>query len=834
MSIFAPLNQKQLKMRKLVTVLTGFILMATASTAQQITGTVKDDQGKALDKSTVSLLNAKDSSVVKLAVTKNDGGFALTAPKAGSYLISSTHVGYDPLYSKVFDVASGDVNLGSLNMVKSSGSMAGVVVTSKKPMIEVKADKTILNVEGTINATGNDALELLRKSPGVMVDKDDNISLAGKNGVRIYIDGKPSPLAGSDLANFLKSTNSAQIEAIELITNPSAKYDAAGNAGIINIRLKKSKAFGTNGSVNAGYNIGVYPKYNAGINFNNRNKGVNIFGNYNYNNTKQNNNFNLYRSVGNTFFDGRTPMIMKMASHGFKTGVDFFIDKKNTFGILINGNISDNSFNNNSRTKIGNLTTGVVDSLLLANNSNDMERNNVNFNLNYRFADTAGRELNLDADYGLYRNDGNQLQPNYYYDATGTILARQLLYRFISPTNIDIYTGKADYEQNFKKGRLGVGAKYTAIATENNFQRYNLAQLKPEIRTLDVDRSNQFDYHENIFALYVNYNKQLKGVMFQAGVRMENTLSKGDSYGMNADGTINKGNVKTFNRNYTDFFPSAALTFNKNPMNQWGISYSRRIDRPAYQDLNPFEFKIDENTFQRGNINLRPQYTNIVTLTNTYKYKLTTSISYSHVSDVFAQLVDTTEKTKSFITRQNFDSRDVVSLNISYPFMYKSYMAFFNFSGNYTKYKADLGGVGRTISIDAASFNIYQQHTIKFGKKKDWTGEVSGWYNTPALWEGAFRSKSMWSVDGGVQKNIFKGKGTFKVSVSDIFFSMKWRGELNFAGQKSIASGNFESRQLRTSLTWRFGSSTVKAARQRKEASEEEKKRTQGGGGLGN
>jgi hypothetical protein len=824
-----------LKMRKLVLLIAGFVLTGSTMLAQQVTGSVKDQQGKAVEKATVSLLNGKDSAVVKLAVTGSSGKFSFVIPQTGAYLVSVSHVGFATVYSAPFEVPGpGEVSLPDMVIDKTTGNLTGVTVTSKRPMVEVKADKTILNVEGTINATGNTALELLRKSPGVMLDKDDNISLMGKNGVQVYIDGKPTPLAGADLANYLRTLQSTQIEAIELITNPSAKYDAAGNAGIINIKLKKNKAFGTNGSANVGYNIGVFPKYNAGINVNHRNKGVNVFGNYNYNNTKQNNAFNLYRTIGNSFFDGRTPMIMDMESHGFKAGVDFFIDKKNTFGVLLNGNLSENSFNNNSRTSIGNLSTGIVDSILVANNTNDMGRNNVNFNLNYRFADTAGRELNLDADYGLYRNDGNQLQPNYYYDPTGTILKRQLLYRFISPTDIDIYTMKADYEQHFKKGRLGMGAKYSTISTANNFQRYDLSQLKPEIRTLDIERSNQFDYQENIFALYLNYNKQLKGVMFQAGLRMENTLSEGNSYGLNADATVNKGNVKSFKRNYTDFFPSAALTFNKNPMNQWGISYSRRIDRPAYQDLNPFEFKLDENTFQRGNINLRPQYTNIITLTNTYKFKLNTSLSYSRVTDVFAQLVDTTEKTKSFITRKNFDSRDVVGLNISYPFMYKNYMAFVNFSGNYTKYRANLGTGNRTISIDAASFNIYQQHSLKFGKKKDWTGEISGWYNTPALWEGAFRSKAMWSVDGGLQKTIFKGKGTFKVSVSDIFFSMKWKGELNFTGQKTIASGNFESRQLRTSLVWRFGSNTVKAARQRIDASEDEKKRTQGGGGLGN
>jgi len=819
-------------MRKLSVFLGMLGFLFSAANAQKISGKVQDNQGNAVSKATVSLLAVKDSSVVKLAATDKDGKYFFQAG-TGKYLISVTHVSFNTYFTNEFEV-NGDVQVQEIKLEEKSSNLQGITVSSKKPIVEVKADKTILNVEGTINAIGSDALELLRKSPGVMVDKDDNISLAGKNGVRIYVDGKPTPLAGADLANYLKSMQSAQIDAIEIITNPSAKYDAEGNAGIINIRLKKNKAFGTNGSVNAGYSIGVYPKYNGGISFNHRNKGINIFGNYNYNNTKQDMAFNLFREVLDTVFDNKTSMIIRNKSHGFKTGVDFFLDQKNTLGVLVNGNLSDNSFNNNSRTPISYKPTGVVNRILVANNHNSMDNDNLNFNLNYRFADTAGRELTIDADYGFFRNDGNQLQPNYYYDPSGNTLINQVFYRFISPTKIDIYTGKVDYEQNLKGGRLGVGAKVALINTDNNFQRYDVSQLKPEVKTLDVDRSNQFDYKENINALYINYNKQLKGLMFQVGVRMENTSTTGDSYGLNTDGSVNTGSVKTFKRNYTDLFPSAALTFNKNLMNQWGISYSRRIDRPAYQDLNPFEFKLDEYTFQKGNTSLRPQYTNIITLTNTYKYKLNTSLSYSHINDVFAQLVDTVDKSKSFITRKNIAKNDVIALNISYPFMYKNYMAFVNLSGNYSKYQADFGGGGMKINVEATSFNIYQQHSLKFGTQKNRTAEISGWYNSPALWEGAFKSNSMWSVDAGLQKTIFKGKGTFKVSVSDIFFSLKWKGELDFAGQRTIASGNFESRQLKVGLTWRFGSSTIKASRQRKDASEEERKRTQKSGGLGN
>ncbi|MBL7741266.1 MAG: TonB-dependent receptor [Chitinophagaceae bacterium] len=821
-------------MRKLFSFFVSLALFGSAINAQKISGFVRDQQGRGLEKITVSLLRAKDSVAVKFGATDKSGAYTIGAPGAGKYFIHSTSVGYQPVYSASFDAEAGaNVTAPELIMAKAEKILEGVSVSSKKPMVEVKADKTILNVEGTINATGSDAMELLRKSPGVLVDKDDNISLAGKNGVQVYVDGKPTPLSGADLANYLKTLQSAQIEAIEIITNPSAKYDAAGNAGIINIRLKKNKAFGTNGSVNAGYNIGVYSKYNTGLSLNHRNKKINVFGNYNYNKSKNNNFFKLYREQLDTIFDGTTTMTFRNNSHGFKGGIDYFATNKSTFGILVNGNIAENEFASDSRTPIIYEPTGVADRLLFANNRNDMKRDNLNFNLNYRYADTAGRELNIDADYGLFRINSNQLQPNYYYTASApSTFLSSAIYRFIAPTDIDIYTLKADYEQNYKKGRLGLGVKTSVISTKNNFGRYNVHQLKPEVKTLDVPRSNQFDYSENINAAYVNYNKQLKGVMVQFGLRVENTNSTGDSYGLNADGSVNKNSKQTFERKYTDVFPSAALSFNKNPMSQWGVSYSRRIDRPAYQDLNPFEFKLDEYTYMKGNTQLRPQYTNIISVTHTYKYKLTTRLSYSHVADIFTQLVDTAEKSKSFMTRKNLATQDVINLNISYPFMYKSYTAFVNFSGNYSHYKADFGGGSRVVDLDVISFNIFMQHSLKIGKK-GWTAEASGWYNSPSIWGGTFESIALWSMDAGVQKTVFKGQGTFKVALTDVFFTQKWKGESNFAGQRLLVSGYSESRQLRTSLTWRFGSNTVKAARQRKQASEEEARRTQGGGGIG-
>jgi hypothetical protein len=330
---------------------------------------------------------------------------------------------------------------------------------------------------------------------------------------------------------------------------------------------------------------------------------------------------------------------------------------------------------------------------------------------------------------------------------------------------------------------------------------------------------------------YINYNRQFKGFMIQAGLRVENTHATGRSTGIKEVNGNNVNYDSTFTRDYTNLFPSAALTLNKNPMSQFSFTYSRRIDRPNYQNLNPFEFKLDEYTFQKGNTELQPQYTNSFGVTHTYKYRLNTTLNYSRVKDIFAQLVDVTEKSKSFITQKNLATQDIVSLNISYPFQYKWYSIFGNLNAYYSHYKADLG-VDRQVDLEVYAFTFFAQQTFRLGK--GWTGEMSGWYSSPSIWQGTIKSSKIWSLDGGLSKTILKGNGNIKASVSDIFRTFKWKGTSNFAGQSTLASGNFESRQLKLNFTYRFGNSQVKAARQRKTGVEEETKRAaDSGGGMG-
>ena len=718
-----------------------------------------------------------------------------------------------------------------LSSEKKADSLKAITVNGRKPPVEVKADRTIVNVEGTINSVGQDALELLRKSPGVMVDKDNNISLSGKNGVKLYVDGRQVPLNGSDLADYLKTLQSSQIESIELISNPSAKYDASGNAGIINIRLKRNRSFGNNGSITGGYHAGTHSNYNGGISLNHRDAHFNWFGNYDYNNTVNATNINLYRIQLDTLFDQHSAITPHISSHTFKTGLDYYWDKYNTLGVMVDGSISNFTNPTNSSTRINFLPDGTTDQLQLnrilqANNNAKGHRNNGNFDLNYHHTDSLGRDLSMDADYGIYRIRSDQYQPNIYLDPTQTNLLYSNIFDIVAPTNIDIYTFKTDYEQPVKKGRLGFGVKTSYVTSGNDFRQYDVVSNAKRPDTLN---SSNFNYKENVNAVYANYSRPFKGWALQAGLRVENTNAKGTSTGYREGPDRYQPFDSTFDRHYTGLFPSGSVTYNMTKTQLFTLSYSRRIDRPAYQDLNPFEFKLDEYTYIKGNTDLRPQYTNSFGLTHVYKGKLVTTLNYSHVNDVFTQLVDTTGRSKAFLTKKNLATQDITSLNISYPWSIGRYSLFANVNTYYSKYNANFG-TGRTVDLDVFAVNVFAQQSFRLGK--DYTVDLSGFYSSPSIWQGTFKTHAIGNLDAGVQKAIWNKKGLIKLSVSDVFRTLHFTATSDFAGQYLRATGHNESRQLKLYFTYKFGNSQVKAARTRKSAADEESKRSNSQGGI--
>lgn len=776
-----------------------------------IAGTISNKAISKENSINLTLLDFKTQKLVKLAAQSQEGVFEFSNIPAGNYQLKISGLGIEDYLSGEIIVLDKSIVLESISLKVKQNQLDEVQVVVKKAIVEIFADKTVFNVQNTISAAGLTAMELLRKAPGVIVDNNDNLIVEGKTGVQIYIDGKPSILFGADLANYLKTIQSSDVDSIEIITQPSSKYEAAGNAGIVNIKLKKDKRFGTNGTLALGYAIGKFGKYNSSVTLNSRGKKTNVFGTYS-NRFEDNESFiNLNRTQSNTVFDSRTISLSNNNANNIKAGIDFYANKKNTFGFVVNGNFNNSFGNGQTRTPITPSGNNLPSQVLKAQSNSHATSYNVQSNLNYRFTDTLGHTISSDLDFGKYQNIRTNSQPNQYFNGSETMLISESNFLMNTPININILSFKTDYEQNFMGGKLGLGMKTSVVKTDNTFDFFNVVNNNA---TQDFTRSNNFQFSENINALYFNFNKKIKKINFQAGLRVEQTISTGDLNSTQAN--LNN----TVKRNYTDYFPSAGITFNANQNNAWQANYSRRIERPSYQALNPFEMQLDELSFSRGNPFLQPQYTQNFKIGHIYKYTLNTSLSYSFISDFFAQITQAEGPTRNFIMQRNVANQEVWNLGVSYPFSpAKWWEVFLNVQASNSSFK---GNDANFVSITQNNFNMYGQNTFSLPKKIKL--EVSGWFSSPSVWGGTYRTKSLGSLDLAVQKKILKDKINVRMAVSDVFFTSPWRGDFQFGDLSIRGNGGFESRQFRINLSYNFGNSNVKAT-QRSTGAEEENNR---------
>ena len=787
---------------------------STAKSGGEISGSLVTEAGDQVSYATMMLNQASDSSLYKAGVSELDGSFKFINVPEGSYVLHITYVGYASYTSDVIDLAQGEkLRLPVITIRQEAEELDEVVVKAARPLIEVQPDKTVFNVDGSINAAGNDAMELLRKAPGVVVDNNDNILLQGKSGVKVYIDGKPSPLSTSDLANYLKTMQSTEIDAIEIISNPGAKYEAEGNAGIINIRLKKDKSLGTNGSLNLGYRYGQSGKYSASTNFNHRNKNVNVFGSYSYFDGDFNNDFSLYREQSGMIYDQSNNNGYSTNSHNFRMGSDFFLSEKSTLGLLVTGNINNWESLSRSNTDIAPIG-GELAEVLDASNDGNGDRDNFNFNINYALRGPEGSSLNIDVDYGRYRNAGNSYQPNTYFDPTRSSIISQRIFSTITPTDIDIYTFKLDREQKVLGGQLGYGAKFSLVRTDNTYDFFDVIDGS---EILNTDRSNNFVYEENINAGYLTWQRSYEDKWtISAGLRVEHTYSKGD---LTSAVVIDDQVVE---RDYFNVFPSGGVTYQASEKHNLRLNYSRRIDRPSYQDLNPFEDKLDELTFQKGNPFLNPQYSNNIAFTHTYNYRLTSTLSYTNTKDVFTQITDKLDERSAILTYVNLAKQTNLSLSFAYPF---SITKWWDAYGTVTAYRLhnEANFDGKIIDLNANILNFYAQNT--FLLPKGFKLELSGWYNSPAIWQGNWTTNSQYDISAGIQKKVFNDKGNLKLSLSDIFLTNSWSGESRFGDLFMTGGGQWESRQVRLNFSYSFGNQQVKSSRRRSTGLEDEQRR---------
>lgn len=777
---------------------------------------VFDSAQKPLDGIMVQLVKAKDSSMVQYAFTGQDGTAEFTDMRNNKYRVYIAQVGYTNYFSPVFTIDSLHQQLSIPPVVLQLQALKEVVVEGKTPMIQHYAGKTVVNVDQSpLNAVGS-IYDVIQRSPGIIIDPNENIIMHGKQNVMVMIDGRVMPMSGNDLANYLKSIPSESVDKIEFITSPDAKYDANGTAGIINIVLKRNKAVGSNIALHTGYSQGIYPKSNDGFSITERTKKFNIFSSYNYSYRGTTNIISLKSNYYNNsqledasqqYETLKVPYITNIA----RIGADFFASKSTTLGCILDGGITE--VKSSEAT-----TTYAYDSLNRLNgysNTNSTTPNKIynysgNFNLKHTF-DSTGREVLINLDYANYNNKGYQHILTNYYNVDNTLAAAPSnLYGYL-PGNLNIYSFKADYDgQLGSKGKLEAGIKSSYVTTNNSVMVYDgTTSAAP----LDTTQSNHFIYSENINAAYVSYSKTLHKADFEMGLRAEQTIANGNQATTN----------QQFSHNFLQLFPTISIDDSIAKDHDLGIVATRRINRPTYDQLNPFRLYVNPTFYLQGNPYLNPQNAYSIQISDTYKEKYTLAFSYTHTINAITTVIFPLPGSSNIAEQTN------ENLN-----RFDTYMSNFSAENNIGKWLDIVVGadafVNHYIANLASSplnserfvWDINDNNTITI--TKNLSLEIDEFYYSGydlgyLFLQGAF------TMGAGVKMNILNHKGTIKINANDIFWNEVTRGTTMFANFNQTIFVRRDTRFVGIAFTYNFGNAQASRSLRSKGGAEEEKNR---------
>ena len=778
------------------------ILISCLALAQQsvITGKVLEiNKNTFVQASTISLLKAKDSTLVKTSFADAAGIFSLENVKNGSYILMVTAVGYEKTFSTliVINETNQQQTVQALLLKPVDKSLATVTVIAKKPFIERKLDRTIINVESSITSAGSTAMEVLEKSPGVAVDKDGKISLKGKQGVIVLIDGKQTYMGAQDLANYLQSMPASNLEQIELMPNPSSKYDASGNSGVINIKTKRNKQKGFNGSIKNTLAFGKYPRTFNTLNLNYKNGKFNVFSSIGVNYRKNYQVLTINRKYMdnsgtiNAIFDQTADFIKSNTNKTARLGVDFFATKKTTIGILATGYIT-NGTQDGTNTSFLKDGAGTVNSILSSTNEERKNFKNSGLNLNLRHTfDSTGRELTVDIDALKYKSMQHQFFSSQNYTPLWVKQSSEDLKADL-PATINVYSAKVDYVHPFKSGlKMETGIKTSFVNTDNLAGYFNVIN---GVAQVDNEKTNHFKYNENINAGYVNFSKEYKKWSLQTGLRLENTNYKGNQFGnpIKAD--------SSFKKSYTGLFPTMFAGYKLNSKNEFGFSYGRRISRPDYESLNPFIFFIDKYTYEAGNPFLKPMYANVFELSHTYNKFLTSNLNYTHSKDMFNEYFEQSGYA-TIVKENNYGSIDDISLSLNAevkPTKWWTMMPYAEF--NYNAVNSQLNGF--TLKTSGTGFSANMNNQFSFNK--GWSAELSGFFRSK-MNRGQFNIGEMKQLSTGVSKQILKKKGSLKFYLSDIFNSGNQKGVINIQNTVASFTQKRDNRTAGVTFNYKFG-----------------------------
>ncbi len=789
-------------------------------------GHIENNRKEAVPFVTITLRKASDSSLVKGNLSDSLGNFSFQAIQPGTYYLRVQHIGYGSTSSQPISVKqeNKNIHLPTLTLTKNDKKLKEVDVKASKPVIQHLPGQTIVNVENSSLSAGNTVMGVLRKSPGVMVDQNDNIYLNGKKGIMVTINGRPTHLSGDQLASILKNMPASALSKIELMRQPPAKYSAEGTAGIINLVMKKQVALGFNGSINAGVGYGQYWQYSGGTDLNYKSKKWSLYGNYNYNHKKNKIDINGHRKFfdkGTNDLESQMQQLTQIQVGGgnqtAQLGVDYNFTPTQTIGFVAQGSFNNGDFKSNSPSRFLE-ADNQLDSISTSTNDIGYNWENESANLHYNIdLDKKGSKLNINADYNHFFQSMPQSMQTHTTDANGNPIGKIIKRKGKQPNNINIYAGKIDYTDIINpKLNIEAGLKTSFVNTKNKslFQINNNGQWED-----DQSRNNHFSYKENVNAAYFTLGKSFnKGWKAKIGVRAEQTNIK--TYQLETDSANTQ--------NYFDLFPNLSLSKTINPNHILNLSYTRRIDRPNYQYLNPFIYYVDEYTYREGNPYLKPQYIRSLELSYTFYKRYSMILSYSHTKDIMTEIARREPHSQAlYQTHDNLNKLDNLTLSFNLPIKITPWWQTYNsLKIFYNNYRGLYNGLPLNKDYTSFTANTYQSFLLP----NHWKAELTGMYRSKMIM-GPIVVTPMYMVSAGIEKSFWHQKADIKLNLQDIFQSIDFTGEMNFGDIHTRQNIHAYRRALHLTFTWHFGNQKVKVKQYKNTGIQKEENRIQKGKG---
>ena len=773
-----------------------------------LTGVVQDAAGQPLPGAQLLLVHLPDSAIVTGTQTDAAGRYQLPNVVAGRYLLWARALGWRAIDTAPFTLAAEQttLQLPPLRLAAEARQLREVTVQGEQKTTELTEGKLVYNVDQQVSTAGSTALEVLRRAPGVSVSQNDEILLRGNANVNVMLDGKLTYLSPQQLSTYLKSTPATNLARIEVLLTPDSRYDAAGNAGIINIVTKKSTRRGYALSLTAGGGGGYYPQTAESLVGNVKTGRVNVFGNYAYSYRHSYLNRTSYRVVGTgaaaTSYDRRSRDPEISRGHSYKAGVDLELTPRQTLGFVYSG--FDNRWRRDGRgpTTIQQPSTGR-DEMLVNHNITDEPARQHLFNLNYKAVfDSLGRQLTADADYARYCATSDGFLANQRFAAEGPALEPYQQLNFVQPTDITIRSLKADLAWPLRAVKLLGGLKYSAVSTDNNF-RYD--SLQNGQRVFSRVLSNHFQYEERIFAAYLKASRQLGTVGVDAGLRAERTHSEGNSLTL----------AQLTRRRYTNLFPYLSLSRKLGERHALNLSATRRINRPPYGALNPTRFFFDRYSYHEGNPYLQPELSWTVAAAYTYRDDYAVTLSHTRVDGAIAQFARLNEQTGEIVLRDyNYAARQDYDLLLVAPLQLAKFWR-----------------VQSTVDVRYQRLRFRPEENVLFEPSRlsvdltvaqtlqlPWrlTLDVTTFYQSPML-SGSYLLRRYFGVQTGLKKSFFQDKLDLKLAVVDLLRTDHYWGYSIYEPVNIRYDHTGDTRRANLSLTYRLGGKLQAGASRRLE-----------------